>query len=560
MGKTGDAGLTMTAGSTKQSEVLPVVPQKALVKDNRVRFAALTAMIVVFVLLILKGSPAPAFAAGSQAAAANVDAVSIQTLAAHVAQLDSRIGDITTVITAFGITVALVIALISGVTLVSAPEKARESARGVAQEVTQQWMARHQRELQDAVKAMVDQTKATFDAEVAQVKAQMADDVAQMRSTMNAAVLETLQQSEQAKKAIQQAITAGTPAKLSEAETRALLDADQRARNKPETQYTATDFMDRAFAAYADGKKSLAAAYFEQAAQAPDATADQKSKALLNAGVFASQQGRYDEALAQYDEVITILSSATEPSQVVRLATALANKAIVLIWLDRPVDAVAVAEDVVKRFDETADETLEAQVARALNAKANALRRLDPNRALAAFDQVIERFEKSSDPMFDSAVGLALLNKSDTLLQIKAYDQTIATSQKMIDRYDGRNDQTSVRWVEMARCNMGEALANSNKLPEAIKVFDGILTRRRQTDDAQLRPMLVEVAFARGVALQWSGKRSEAIAALESIIADSFVGGSNADKRQVQKFVDQARDYLKRPDERWELLAGTFTV
>jgi tetratricopeptide (TPR) repeat protein len=481
----------------------------------------------------------------------NAKVASMQVVDTRLSSLAERISDVNVTITVFGIVTALLVAIMSAVALITANEKARESARDTAENITQQWMKGCQKQLEDAIETMVREARQDIAVALADAKA-----------TIGKAVEDTKQQSALEQDAIavtQRSIATGTAAPLTDPQRQALLQVDEKAKTKPEIEYTAKDYLDRAFAAYAEGNGAIAAGYFDQAAKAADATPEQRSVALLNSGVFASQQGRYDEAIARYDDALALLKDAAEPADVRRLALTLTNKAAALVWLDDPADAVKVCDDVVARFGDASDQGILANVARVLTIRANALRKMDPEASLDAYDAVIQRFGSIDAPSFASSVNLALLNKSDTLMRLGRYEPAIAASEDLVRRNVGKTDPASVRRVVMARCNVAEALAMSGKLPEAIAGFDEILSNCAKSTQEELQAVLVEVAFSRSVALQWAGKRAEALDGLKRLIDEATDGTLEANNRAVRRLVDKAREYVSSPDTKWKMLDETFT-
>ncbi|KAF0223305.1 MAG: hypothetical protein FD176_2013 [Rhodospirillaceae bacterium] len=114
---------------------------------------------------------------------------------------------------------------------------------------------------------------------------------------------------------------------LNEAEQAELRDAEVEVKDRPESRYTAQDWNIRAHAAYADKKLADAALYLGKVAESPDASAVDIALALHNTGVVLGEMGRFDEAVAVYDEVVRRFGAASEPAFRELVAEALGNRA-----------------------------------------------------------------------------------------------------------------------------------------------------------------------------------------------------------------------------------------
>jgi tetratricopeptide (TPR) repeat protein len=122
----------------------------------------------------------------------------------------------------------------------------------------------------------------------------------------------TSERSWEAIQSIQDSIKAGQAAQPSAPEREALKGTEEALRAKPEKDYTASDWVRRAFAAYADGKLDLAAEYFDQAASAAGVTEAQRAEYLFYRGALFSELHRPEEAIVVYDDVLARFGSATE--------------------------------------------------------------------------------------------------------------------------------------------------------------------------------------------------------------------------------------------------------
>lgn len=103
----------------------------------------------------------------------------------------------------------------------------------------------------------------------------------------------------------------------------ALAEVERSVKEKPEAQYTYQDWNNRAFAAYSQGEKEGAARFWRAAAKYSAASAKDIVIALFNAGVALEDLGRREEAIAVYDELVRRFGEATEVALREQVASAL---------------------------------------------------------------------------------------------------------------------------------------------------------------------------------------------------------------------------------------------
>lgn len=135
-------------------------------------------------------------------------------------------------------------------------------------------------------------------------------------------------------------------------------------------------------------------------------------RALFNKGASLAGHQRYEEAIAVYDDLVRLFSDAPEPSLREAVAKALINKGIALAELDRPVEALTVLDEVVARWDNSRDPVLQERAARALVNRAAALIKLgEAAAALDTYNEVLIRFEDESQPSLHEWLRVARLGK-----------------------------------------------------------------------------------------------------------------------------------------------------
>jgi tetratricopeptide (TPR) repeat protein len=223
---------------------------------------------------------------------------------------------------------------------------------------------------------------------------------------------ETERQSRQTQDAIrriQHSFNTGQAPEPSISEREVLKGAEELLKAKPEREYTAADWEQRAFAAYTDGKVDLAAEYFRQAETATDATPMQRALYTFNRGILYGQLQRSEDELAVYEDVVRRFGTATEPAVREQVAKVLFNKGVTLGQLQRSAEALAAYDEVTARFQDAAEPAVREQVAKALNNKGVTLGQLQRSEdELAVYEDVVRRFGTATDPGVQESVAGAM--------------------------------------------------------------------------------------------------------------------------------------------------------
>ena len=94
--------------------------------------------------------------------------------------------------------------------------------------------------------------------------------------------------------------------------------------------------------------------------------------------------------------------------------------------MNRSEEALAIYDDVIRRYGASNEPALQEMVATALLNKGAALGdKNHPNDALSAFDEVVRRFGTSEEPALLGTVALALSNKGYSVAEIEPAARSI---------------------------------------------------------------------------------------------------------------------------------------
>ncbi len=88
------------------------------------------------------------------------------------------------------------------------------------------------------------------------------------------------------------------------------------------------------------------------------------------------------------------------------------------------------------------------------------LNRLDE--AIAILDQVVGRWGNSADPHLRERISKALLNKASALIQLSHREQALATYEEILMRFGSASDPELRRQAEIARLGKEDLETNLN--------------------------------------------------------------------------------------------------
>ena len=119
---------------------------------------------------------------------------------------------------------------------------------------------------------------------------------------------------------------------------------------------------------------------------------------LLNKGIVLVTSHRNEEALAVWDEIERRFGNSDEPAISKQVASALVSKGATLAQINRAEDAVGVWSDVVRRFGEGDASLYHEEIATAVLNRVAVLGLLNrPDEALEACDEALRRFGSSEE-------------------------------------------------------------------------------------------------------------------------------------------------------------------
>jgi tetratricopeptide (TPR) repeat protein len=251
---------------------------------------------------------------------------------------------------------------------------------------------------------------------------------------------------------------------------------------------------------------------------ASSATRARAALTLFNKSVALGQQGKIEEAIAVYEEIDRRFGQDAALDMRELVAMALFNKGLHLAQLGKSGQAIAIYDEVDRRFSQSGLPGIRQSVAVALINKGMLLVQQGQNgEALAVYEEIDRRFGRDDSPGGGEQVAKALGNKGVLLGQQDKSGEALAVYEE-IDRRFGRDVLPSVRdQVAKALINKSTILKQRGKTEEEFAVYEEIDRRFGQDASPGMRRWVTAALFNKGLTLRKQGKTREAIAVFEEI-------------------------------------------
>ena len=220
--------------------------------------------------------------------------------------------------------------------------------------------------------------------------------------------------------------------------------------------------------------------------------------ALVINATNLGNEGRNEEAIAIYEEVIARFGATNRPDLLERVIIAKLDMAISFRELKRHADAITVYDDLIARFKSAPELGLRAVAATALVHKGIELSDLEREQeAIDAFDDAIVRFGTESEPAFARKSRRRSSRRQShsaaSVAERKSWRSTTA-----LIRHFGSDDWPPVlEAVAAAFVGKGEALANLSRRKEALAAFDEVIARFSAAPEPPLQEAVSDARLQR---------------------------------------------------------------
>ena len=199
------------------------------------------------------------------------------------------------------------------------------------------------------------------------------------------------------------------------------------------------------------------------------------ARALVNKGATFNELNQHEEAIAVFDEVTRRFGDSDVPKILVHVARALVNKARVFIQLNSFEETVATCDEVLWRFGTRDTHTLRVQVAHSLVLKGVALGNLDrEQQAKIVWEEIVQGFGASEDAELRFTVGVAILQIAESARRQGHFEEAIKAVDQLFDR---SSEQTSSHQCEghLVRAQISVATGNVSQAKQDIEAALALL-------------------------------------------------------------------------------------
>ncbi len=345
------------------------------------------------------------------------------------------------------------------------------TAKSRAEETAKTWFKENENGLRDRLK-------------------NLEDDVVSMAEQARKTIERTRQKAmAEAEKNLSSA-SGSAPTQVSPETKASLTEADTALKDKPESQYTYSDWNIRAYAAHSNKNLALAAEYWGNAAQAQDASDLDIAKALVNQGIAFEQGKQTDKALASFEEVTKRFGTSLAPELQEPVARALINQGNNYEICKQTDKAQECYAEVLKHFRRSSAPALQEHIASALlNQGFGYAEGKQIDKALACFAEVIERYDASPIPLLQGYVATALLNQGSNYGLNNHADKALLVYAEVIRRFGASTLPTLQEAVAHAKNGVG-----FTKLLQAKRTWLDTKQRNVLLDEALILFRQAEVA------------------------------------------------------------------
>ncbi len=249
------------------------------------------------------------------------------------------------------------------------------------------------------------------------------------------------------------------------------------------------------------------------------------ARAVFDRAIELATDGRLEEAVNAWDEVIWRLRDKGAPTDLEGVATALLNKGVALGKMDRPIDALATWDEVVQRFGETDDRPLVLAVAEALLSRGNLLLELNrPGEGIEAWDEVVRRNVSSEWPSLRVKVSTALLGKCAALSGLNRPEEALAVCDEIVQRDAKNDDPQAIGILAWALLHRGNVFLRQRRLDEALAAWEEIVRRFEASDLPTLGDSVVMALVGKAALDLINGRAQAAIVAIDQMLHRQDVG------------------------------------
>jgi len=242
-------------------------------------------------------------------------------------------------------------------------------------------------------------------------------------------------------------------------------------------------------------------------------------QARILQGVIHLNRKEFEQAEQILRPLAQLEGQVATPRNVLALAASV-NLGVALGQMQKHADAIALYDDLDRRFGTSADRMIRVFVASARVDKAYRLVRLGRAAdAIALYDRVDRDFGSQTTQAMQAVVADAMLGKGLAYGELGQTQAELASYDALVRRFGASHSGASRKFVFWAMVNKGLRLGALGRVQEAIAVYDDLIARFDIASEPVLRDLVAKALFTKGLRLAELDRGAEATAAYDDLIA-----------------------------------------
>ena len=206
--------------------------------------------------------------------------------------------------------------------------------------------------------------------------------------------------------------------------------------------------------------------------------------ALVNKGVILVHLDRGAEAMVAYDEATALFEVSDSPELRPAAATALLNKSYLLTSLGQAQDAIDVCDQVIERIPSDDSDRVAGLVANAYFGRANMMEEMGrAEDALAAYDELQSRFGPSESVGVLVLVANGQVNKAEILFRLQRWDEALEACEEVSVRFGNHASPRVLQPAWRAVTIMSMVLSVKGRTREHLAACQELLNRLDRHDE-----------------------------------------------------------------------------
>lgn len=271
----------------------------------------------------------------------------------------------------------------------------------------------------------------------------------------------------------------------------------------PRDSKIVSDLLTQASAAAKAGDIDASFAFFDQAIEHCRTQGRRRPIPfiLFNRAISLRRNDRLEDALTDYNRLITLIEPAKHAPEQELVARSLLNKSVIVGMLHGPVEESAVLTALITRFDQ--DAALQVFVIRAIINRAILSEQMsDPAAARADYDDIVARFAESDDPKIARHVTQAMYGRAMLLFTAESWAAAIVAFDEVLERDLANVPDHVMEYQAGPLFHQAGALNALGMNNEALAKLDAAIALLEERNDPLDRQRLGAALFNRGVMLR----------------------------------------------------------